>query len=371
MINKRSFKNVCLCLVILSTTASAERIKDIVDIQGVRSNPLNGVGLVVGLANDNGDKSPLAKQMLANLLRESGQVLPPAALAGGSMAAVIVTAELGPFDREGSRINVQVSTIGDAESLQGGRLLSTPLTGLDGQVYAVAQGGILLGGWTVSGLQSSAAKNHPTVGSIPDGAIVERQEIADFVEVLGGQRFITLHLRNKDFTTANRIGYAINGIFPHSCIVLDAGTIRVGIPGEIAASGVTQFIDSITSMPVQVDTTARVVINERTGTIVVGEHVAISNTAIAQGSLVVKVSETANVSQPLAPFSDAGRTVVVPESLVEVDEAPAYLIDVPRAVTVAELAKALNSIGATPRDLIAIFNALKESGALQAKLIIM
>lgn len=360
-----------LCVWMMASGLQAERIKDIVDIYGIRGNPLNGVGLVVGLAENSGDKSALSRQMLTNLLRESGQVLAPSDIAGGSIAAVMVTAELGPFDRVGSRINVDVSAIGDAKTLQGGKLLMTTLRGIDNEIYAIAQGGISLGGWTVSGSQATAGKNHPTVGHIPDGAIVERQEIAEFIEVLGGQRFMSLNLRNNDFTTATRIGQAVNGLFPQSAMVLDASNIQIHIPEQIPMSGVTQFIDSITALAVEVDTIATVVINERTGTIVVGENVSISATAIAQGSLVVKVTETARVSQPLAPFSDSGTTAVVPESLLEVEEAPGRLIPVARSVTVSELAKALNSIGATPRDLIAIFNALKEAGALQAKLVVM
>jgi len=362
---------IALWIFLGTSGLQAERIKDIVDIHGIRSNPLKGAGLVVGLAEGNGDKSTLSKQMLTNLLRESGQVLDPADLPGGSIAAVIVTAELGPFDRTGSRINVDVSTIGDAKTLQGGKLLTTLLYGLDGQVRAIAQGGISLGGWTVSGSQATAGKNHPTVGHIPDGAIVENQEIAEFIEVLGGQRFMSFNLRNNDFTTATRIGQAVNDLFPQSAMVLDSSNIQIHIPEQIPMSGITQFIDSITALEVQVDTVATVVINERTGTIVVGENVSISATAIAQGSLVVKVTETAFVSQPNAPFSDSGTTAIVPESLLEVEEAPGRLIPVPRSVTVSELAKALNSIGATPRDLIAIFNALKRGGALQAKLVIM
>jgi flagellar P-ring protein precursor FlgI len=247
----------------------------------------------------------------------------------------------------------------------------TLLRGIDGEVYAIAQGGLSLGGWTVSGSQASTSKNHPTVGRIPGGAIVEKEEIANFVEVLGGQRFIALNLRNSDFSTTTRIGQAINGLFPESAQVFDATNIRVRIPDVIPASGITQFIDTITALDVEVDSVAVVVINERTGTIVVGERVAISTSAIAQGSLVVRVTETARVSQPQAPFSDSGTTVVVPESLAEAEEAPGRLIPVPHTVTVSELAKALNTIGATPRDLIAIFNALKASGALQAKLVIM
>jgi flagellar P-ring protein precursor FlgI len=351
-------------------TARCERIKDIVDIQGVRGNPLSGIGLVTGLAGT-GDTTLLSRQMLTNVLRDSGLVLSPSDLTGGNIAVVMVTAELGPFDREGTRIDVDVSAFGDAKTLQGGMLLATPLKGLDGEVYAVAQGGVSTGGWSASGKQTTLSKNHPTVGRIAGGAIVERSELATFVEMAAGQRFINLYLRNNDFTTAQQISDAINELHANSSVVLDAGTVRVSIPRDVPQSGIVRFIDSITQPTVTVDMPAVVVINERTGTIVVGQNVGISTVAISQGSLVVKVKETAQVSQPAAPFSDAGSTEVIPESLVGVEEQNAYLIPVTRSVTVSELAKTLNAIGASPRDLVAIFNALKKAGALQAKLNIM
>jgi flagellar P-ring protein FlgI len=357
-------------VLVICGAGRCERIKDIVDIQGVRGNPLSGIGLVTGLAGT-GDSTLLSRQMLTNVLRDSGLVLSPSDLTGGSVAVVMVTAELGPFDREGMRIDVDVAVVGDAKSLQGGMLLPTPLKGLDGQVYAIAQGGLSLGGWSVSGSQASLSKNHQTVGRIPDGAIVERSELADFVEQVAGQRFITLHLRNNDFSTAQRISRVINESYPGSSVVLDAGAVRVGIPRDIGQNDVAAFLDRITQEEVVVDMPAMVVINERTGTIVVGENVGVSAVAISQGSLVVKVQETAQVSQPVAPFSRTGTTVVVPETAVDVEEQNAYLIPVTRSVTVSELAKTLNAIGASPRDLIAIFNALKKAGALQAKLVIM
>lgn len=359
-----------LLMLVVCGSVRGERIKDIVDIQGVRGNPLTGVGLVIGLAGT-GDSGLLSRQMLTNVLRESGLVLSPTDLSGGNIAVVMVTAELGPFHREGMRIDVDVSALGDAKSLQGAMLLPTPLKGLDGQVYAVAQGGISLGGWSAGGKQASLSKNHQTVGRIADGAIVEKAELASFIEQAAGQRFITLSLRNSDFSTAQRISNIINQSYADSAFVLDASGVRVLVPSEITQRNVIAFLDEILQMEVTVDTPAVVVINERTGTIVVGENVGISSVAIAQGSLVVKVKETAQVSQPMAPFSDAGTTEVIPETMLGVEEQSAYLIPVERAVTVSELAKTLNAIGASPRDLIAIFNALKEAGALQAKLVIM
>jgi len=347
-----------------------ERIKDIVDIQGLRSNPLTGIGLVIGLAGT-GDTTLLSRQMLTNILRDSGLVLNPTDLTGGNIAVVMVTAELGPFAREGSRIDVDASAIGDAKSLQGGKLLPTPLKGLDGQVYAIAEGGISIGGWTAAGDKASITKNHQTVGRIPDGATVEKEEIATFVENIAGNRIITLHLRNVDFTTARQVSQAINRNYPESAIVVDAGTIQIKVPDEIRQQDIAGFIDDITKPQVQVDVPAVVVINERTGTIVVGENVGISAVAISQGSLVVKIKESEIVSQPTAPFSDSGTTEIVQDTKIGVEEQQAHLIPVSRSVTVSELAKSINAIGATPTDMIAIFNALKKAGALQARLVIM
>lgn len=354
----------------LASLGRAERIKDIVDVLGVRGNPLTGVGLVTGLAGS-GDTGLLSRQMLTNVLRDAGLVLSPSDLTTGSIAVVMVSAELGPFDREGARLDVDVSSLGDAKSLQGAMLLPTPLRGLDGQVYAVAQGGVSIGGWSVTGQQATMSKNHQTVGRIPAGAVVEKSELAEFVDQVAGQRFMTLSLRNNDFTTAQRISAAINAAYADCAAVLDAASVRITIPESVSQKGLIAFLDAITQKEVTVDMPAVVVINERTGTIVVGENVGISSVAISQGSLVVKVKETAQVSQPMAPFSDAGSTEVIPETLVGVEEQNAYLIPVERAVTVSELAKTLNAIGASPRDLIAIFNALKKAGALQAKLEIM
>lgn len=359
-----------LLCILMPGAGYCERIKDIVDIQGLRSNPLTGVGLVIGLAGD-GDSGVLSRQMLTNMLRKSGLVLTPTDLSSGNIAVVWVTAELGPFAREGSRIDVDVSAIGNAKSLQGGKLLPTQLKGLDGQVYAIADGGVSIGGWTAAGDKASITKNHQTVGRIPNGAVVEKEEIATFVEYIGGHRLITLNLRNSDFSTAEQISKAINQNYANSAIVVDAGTVTVKVPSEISQEDIAGFIVDITKHEVKVDVPAVVVINERTGTIVIGENVGISAVAISQGSLVIKIKEMPIVSQPTAPFSDAGDTKVVQDTLIGVEEKEGHLIPMSRSVTVSELAKSLNGIGATPTDLIAIFNALKKAGALQAKLVIM
>ncbi len=367
----KSFLGIVLLMIAGAVeTGRGERIKDIVDIQGVRGNTLEGVGLVVGLAGT-GDSTLPSRQMLTNILRRSGLVFSSDDLKTGNIAMVTVTAELGAFAREGSRLDVDVSSAGDAKNLQGGTLLMTELFGADGLVYAVARGTVFIGGWSAGGESASIVKNHPTVGRIPGGAIVERTEIANFIETRDGVECITLNLRNADFTTAQRISQAIDQKYPNSTMVSDAGTIRVNIPSNIRPADVSGFIVDVTKLEVTVDMPAIVVINERTGTIIVGENVGISAVAISQGGLVVKVKEQQNVSQPTTPFTEGATTEVVNETLLGVEETNGFLVPVPKLVTVSELAKTLNAIGATPRDMIAIFNALKKAGALQATLEIM
>ena len=249
-------------------------------------------------------------------------------------------------------------------------MLATELKGANGEVYAVTRAAsISTSSWTVEGKTgSSVAKNHPTVGRITGGAYVEREELSEFVENIGGNRVVTLNLRNSDFTTAERIGQAITSEYDDSVYVEDAGTIRIKIPDSVGVREEVRFVDRIMSYDVKVDMPAIVLINERTGTIVVGGNVAISETAVAQGSLVVKIKEQQQVSQPSTPFTEGATTQVVPESTISVEEEEGHLIRVPDVVTVTELANALNAIGATPRDLIAIFNALKAAGALQARI---
>lgn len=350
--------------------SQAAKIGDILDVQGIRSNSLMGTGLVVGL-NGTGDSSLPSAQMLASLLRREGDVtLSPLALQSANIAVVMVTAELGPWDPEGSLIDINISAMQDASSLQGGMLLATELKGLDGEVYAVARAAaISTTSWTVEGKTGSkVAKNHPTVGRIPNGAVVERSEFSRFVEIVGQNRYLTLNLRHDDFTTAERVRQVIEENYTGIACARDPGTIRVQIPETVSTDNVIQFIDSILQLDVEPHVPAIVVINERTGTIVVGGNVCISETAVAQGSLVVKIKEQELVSQPIAPFTRSATTAVVPDSSVFVEEREGHLISVPKAVTVEELANALNAIGASPRDLIAIFDALNKAGALQAKL---
>ncbi|MHC4758358.1 MAG: flagellar basal body P-ring protein FlgI, partial [Planctomycetota bacterium] len=315
---KRYLIPLFVLLLCFAQVCHCERIKDIVDIQGIRGNPLRGIGLVVGL-DGTGDSTLPSQQVLASILRESGIVVSPLQLSGNNIAIVMVTTQLGAFARQGSRIDVDVSSISDAKSLQGGMLLPTPLYGLDEQVYAIAQGGISIGGWTVSGDNASISKNHQTVGRIPSGAIVEKAEIAQFIEVIGDYRYISLNLRNSDFSTAQRISDAVNWVAPQTAQVVDAGTIMILVPDEVHEAQIAAFIDDVTRLDVKVDVPAVVVVNEKTGTIVVGEHVGISTVAISQGSLVVQVKESAFVSQPIAPFSDSGTTEVVPDTMIGVD----------------------------------------------------
>ena len=362
---RRILTGIVIMLLLFALPTRAERIKDIVDIQGVRSNPLLGYGLVVGL-NGTGDDSPASQRALASILRKSGLVLEPKDVASKNIASVIVTAELLPFARKGSRMTVTVSAIGNTTSLQGGTLLMTPLMGADKQVYAVAQGAILVSGFAATGQSASVAKNHPTVGLIPGGATVEAEELADFVE----NGYVTLNLRNPDFTTSEKISKVINSIFRNSSVAVDAGTIKVEVPKTLTRGELTGFIDKISALNVKVDQPALVVINERSGTIIVGENVGISTVAISHGSLTIVTQEKDFVSQPL-PFSKTGTTEKMNRTDITAREEGGALHVVPRQVSVSELARALNAMGLTPRDLISIFEALRQAGALQAKLKIM
>lgn len=357
-------------LLLASACAGATRIGDVVDIHGIRSNPLMGTGLVVGL-NGSGDSSLPSAQMLTSLLRrEAGVTFSPDDLRSANIALVMVTAELGPWDREGATIDVTISAMGDAKTLQGGMLLATELKGLDGEVYAVARvAAISTNSWSAEGKTGSkVSKNHPTVGRIPNGANVERSMVSRFIESIGPYQYVTFRLRQGSFTNAERIRNAIDQVYPDSAFAQDPGTIRVRLPDGVGLEQSVRFVDQMMQLNIEVDVPAVVVINERTGTIVVGGNVTISETAVAQGSLVVKVKEQKNVSQPTTPFTDKATTAIVDDTAVAVEERDGALIHMTRTVTVEELAGALNAIGASPRDLIAIFDALNRAGALQARL---
>ena len=359
---------VLLVATAIAAPARAERIKDIVDIKGIRGNPLQGIGLVVGLMGT-GDDSPVTQRLAANIVRRFKLSVALDDMSSKNMAVVMVTAKLGPFSRRDTKIDVTVSAMGNATSLQEGTLLMTPLMGADRQVYAVAAGALSVGGYSAAGEQASVSKNHATVARIPQGATVEVEELATFIE----EGEIALLLKNPDFSTAERIAQAVNAAFEKSSFAADAGTVRVQVPKNLTRAKVSEFISRIWALQVKVDSPAVVVINRRTGTIIVGENVGISTVAISHGNLFIITTEKEFVSQPL-PFSGSGTTEKVKRTemkVIEEKKGKKAMHVVPRQVSVAELARALNAMGLTPRDLMSVFEALKEAGALQAELRIM
>ncbi|MDI3279765.1 MAG: flagellar basal body P-ring protein FlgI [Bacillota bacterium] len=343
----------------------AVRIKDIARILGDRPNQLTGLGLVTGLEGTGDSSTSLANvQMVANMLRNFGVTVPPERLRVRNVAAVTVTAELPPFARNGDRIDVLVSSLGDAKSLQGGVLLLTPLRGADGRVYAVAQGPVSIGGFNVRRGGAAVEKNHPTVGIVPGGATVEVEVPAE----LATQDRVTLVLREPDFTTAARVAEVINRTFtPQTARAVDKSTVEVVLPAAYREEPVS-FIAALEELPVRPDGVARIVVNERTGTIVVGHQVRLSTVAVAQGNLSVRIVSRPEVSQP-PPFS-GGETVVTPGAEITAEEGQGHMVVLPSPVAVQDLVDALNGVGATPRDIIAILQAIKAAGALHGELII-
>lgn len=349
---------------IASVDAKTTRIKDIVDVEGVRDNHLVGYGLVVGL-NGTGDSlnnSPFTEQSLIAMLERLGVNVRGQNLNTGNVAAVMVTANLPPFANQGSAIDVNVSTLGDAESLQGGILLVTPLMGADGEVYAVAQGSVNIAGFSVEGQAATFIRNIPTSGRIPEGAIVEREidfDLRDFSS-------IRLALRNPDFTTARRVARAINGFLSANVAIPEnSGSIKLSRPTNFKGT-IVDLITDIEQLPIQPDQVARVVIDERSGIIVMGADVRVSTVAIAQGSLTIKITETPQVSQP-NPFSAQGQTVVVPRTDLQVNVGEDVKLGVlETGVTLQDLVTGLNRLGVAPRDTITILQAIKAAGALQA-----
>lgn len=342
----------------------AARIKDIASIAGVRENQLIGYGLVVGL-NGTGDRTgaQFTTQSLANMLRGLGLTVDPSKINVRNVASVMVTATLPPFARAGSRIDVVVSSLGDAKSLQGGTLLLTPLRAPNGQIYAVAQGPISIGGFAFSGNSGGKVQqNHPTVGRIADGALIEREVLGEFEN----RDHLTVVLHQPDFTTSFRLVETINGQLGTGIAhALDSGTIKVRIP-EDYRDNIVDFVSTMENMELIPDSVAKVVLDERTGTVVIGENVRISTVAVAHGNLSIEIREDQKVSQP-PPFS-GGQTVVTPQTNIQVQQERANLMVIPQSVTIRDLVKALNAIGVTPRDLIAILQAIKAAGALHAKL---
>ncbi|MCB1556216.1 MAG: flagellar basal body P-ring protein FlgI [Alphaproteobacteria bacterium] len=344
--------------------AKTTRIKDIVDIEGVRENALVGYGLVVGL-NGTGDSlnnAPFTKQSMTAMLERLGVNIKGENLNTGNVAAVMVTATLPPFTNQGAKIDVSVSSLGDAESLQGGTLLVTPLMGADGEVYAVAQGAVNIAGYAVKGEAATFIKNIPTSGRIPEGAIVEREidfDLTDFSSV-------RLALKNPDFTTSRRIAQAINGFLSSPAAQAEnSASVKLMRPPGFKGT-IVDLITDIEQLPVQPDQVAKVVIDERSGVIVMGSDVRISTVAIAQGNLTIKITETPQVSQA-NPFAARGETVVVPRSDLEINSGEDVRLGVlETGVTLQDLITGLNRLGIAPRDTITILQAIKASGALQA-----
>jgi flagellar P-ring protein precursor FlgI len=360
---------VGIAVVLMTATvfepAQAARIKDLTSIKGVRTNQLTGYGLVVGL-DGTGDKSgtEFTIQSLVNMLERMGINVDKKDVSVKNVAAVVVTAKLPPFARIGSKMDVVVSSIGDAKSLVGGTLLFTPLRGADGNVYALAQGPISVGGVGASGASgSSVTKNHLLAARIAGGATIEREVAFS----LNGKKDLTLTLLNPDFTTALRMSETINAAMGEEVAkALDSGALELNIP-EAYREDISRFLANVETLEVDPDTVARIVVNEKTGTVVIGQNVRISTVAVSHGNLSITIDETQIVSQP-RPFTEIGQTVVTPESDIEIRESDNQLMVVDGGATIGELVRALNAIGVTPRDLISIFQSIKAAGALQAEL---
>lgn len=360
------------CLVVgvacvFSASAEASRVKDLTVVEGDRDNQLVGYGLVVGLAGD-GDSNAIATlRSVANVLQRYGLNVSATDLKAKNTAAVMVTADLGAFLRSGTRIDVQVASMGDAKTLQGGVLLQTPLVGGDGRVYAVAQGPVAIGGFSAGAGGaggSTVQKNHPTTGVISNGAIIEREIPATIVH----DNSLRLLLHNPDFTTASRMADAINAQWPGIANPVDAATLTVNLPAMYRGHDVA-FVADLGQIEATPDTLARVVINERTGTIVATSTVRISQVAIAHGSLTITVTSNVGVSQPNA-FAPGGQTAAVQSTQTNVNESKGGFSILNEPPTIERLAAALNALGVSTRDMMAIFQSLKRSGALQAELII-
>lgn len=352
---------------LFSVLSYGGRIKDLATLQGVRDNQLVGYGLVMGLAGDGDSTSEVTVNSLANSLKNFGLTVDPTTLRAENVAAVMITANIPAFAREGTRIDVTVSSIGDAESVQGGTLIQTPLFGADNVVYAVAQGGMAVGGF-IGGATgpggSTVQKNHPTVGMIANGAIVEREIQME----LGKDGFVSWLLYNPDYGTASRMSEAINAIFPSTSRALDSAAIKVAIP-DIYEGREVDFISSLGAITVTPDISAKVVINERTGVIIATENVRVSTVAISHGALTIAISKNLNVSQPNG-FGGAGETAVTPATQTEVTEMAGGFKVLEEFPTIQEVSSALNAVGVTTREMMSILQEMKSIGALQAELII-
>jgi flagellar P-ring protein FlgI len=354
---------VFLFQVPITAEAAAVRLKELVSLGGVRDNQLIGYGIVVGLKGTGDRQQTLfTAQSLANMLQQMGITVNPAVILVRNTAAAMVTATLPPFAQPGSRIDVSVAAMGDSASLQGGMLLMTSLRGIDGQVYSVAQGPVVTGGFIAGAAGTSQTVNHPTLGRIPNGAIIERPAPSVMPASL-----IKLQLNSADFTTSARIAEVVNKHFVHEAKPIahadNSGLVSVAIPPDFAAR-TTEFVAELEALSVQTDRPAKVVINERTGTIVMGKEVQVSPVAIMHGNLTVEIQTDFAVSQP-GPLS-SGTTQVTPQVSVGVKEEKARNVVLKEGATVEELVRALTSIGSTPRDIIAILQSLHSAGALES-----
>lgn len=361
---------VLLCLLApgLATAAVASRIKDLGYLEGTSPEPLLGYGLVIGLnGTGDGQSNDFTVTSLSAMLERLGVTVDPAVIRLKNVAAVVVTADVDPTAGAGTRVDVVVSSLGDASSLEGGTLIMTPLRAADGTVVLVAQGAVSIGGFNIkSGANNSFRKNHATVGTIPNGGTVRQPLVGRFTAE--GQ--LTWLLHNPDFGTAAAVAAAVDAVFGGgTAVALDAHRVQVRIPQEHRKQPVP-FIAQLGELTAVSDAPARVVINERTGTIIVGQNVVLKEAAVAHGNLKVEVKTFYDVSQP-APFSRTGQTVVTPDVDTQVQDHEAHVLRVPETSTVADVVGVLNDIGASPRDIIAILQALKRAGALQAELVIM
>lgn len=349
----------------VSQVAQAQRIKDVAQVAGVRSNQLMGYGLVVGLPGT-GERTPFTDQTFRTMLGNFGINLPENQRPQiNNVAAVAVHAEIPAFAKPGQQIDVTVSSVGDADSLVGGTLLQTFLKGADGEVYAVAQGNLVVGGLGAQGLDgSSIVINTPTVGRIPNGAIVEREIETGFAQ----SEYITFNLNRADFTTAKRMAEAINDLVgPGSAMPIDAASIRVIAPQDISQR--VSYLSTLENIQItQGEAAARIVVNSRTGTIVVGNNVRLHRAAVAHGNMQVSIMENWQVSQP-GPFS-GGETVVTPSSTIDIQEEEARMFLFDPGVSLNDLINAINQIGAAPSDIIAVLEALKHAGAIDGELVV-
>lgn len=354
-------------LLVNCLSASASRIKDLTVVEGGRDNQLVGYGLVVGLAGKGDSKLSYTVQSIANALQRFGVNVPPNTIKSDNVAAVMITADIPAFVKPGARIDVTVSSIGDAKTIQGGVLLQTPLLGADESVYAVAQGAIAVGGFLGGEGGPGGAtvqKNHPTVGMISGGALVEREIAAQIVR----DKTVEFLLLNPDYASAARMAEAVNKIFPGTALARSASSVNVCVPADYKGYEVN-FIASLGAIEVVPDNVARVVINERTGTIIATSNVRISTVAVSHGSLTINIASSLGVSQP-APFSERGQTVVTEGTETEVTEKKGSFRVVDEFPTIQQVAAALNALGLSTREMMSIFQSMKKAGALQADLIL-